>query len=245
VPEEFAGRADQYIDQVLDHMLPRVLEEQKTKGEPGKPPLIFCDVFCDEGAFTLAQSRRLLTRARELGFGIKIHADEFANLGGASLAAELGATSADHLMVTRRDEMHALARSRTTAVLLPGTTFGLGKHEFADGRAFVEEDVPVALGTDINPGTSWCGSMPMMIALATRYLKLTPAEAVVASTLNAAFASGVGDRVGSLQPGKLADLLIADLPDYRHLAYRYGGNPITTVIKRGRVVISTESAANG
>src|SRR5699024_4552649 len=113
---------------------------------------IFCDVFCDDGAFTLAQARRVLERAKELGFALKIHADEFANLGGAVLAAELGAVSADHLMVTRREELAAMGKAGVVAVLLPGTTFGLGKFDFADGRAFVEENVPVALATDMNPG---------------------------------------------------------------------------------------------
>lgn len=140
-------------------------------------------------------------------------------------------------MVTRRDEMQQMAQANVIAVLLPGTTFGLGKNDFANGWAFIEENVPVALGSDINPGTSWCESMPMVIAIATRYEKLTTAQAIVAATLNAAYASGVGERVGSLQVGKLADVLIADVPDYRYLAYRYGTNAIGTVIKRGRVVM--------
>ena len=196
---------------------------------------MFCDVFCDEGAFTLDQTRRILTRAKELGFGLRVHADEFANLGAATLAADLGAASADHLMVTRRDEMRTMADANVVAVLLPGTTFGLGKMEFADGRAFVEENVAIALGSDINPGTCWCESMPFILALACRYEKLTPAEAIVGATVNAAFSLGIADRVGSLAPGKLADVLIADVPDYTHLAYRFGANPIETVIKRGEV----------
>ncbi len=234
VPSEYQGKIDTFVDLVVEQMLPAV-ENSKFEVRNWK---IFCDVFCDEGAFTLEQSRRILERARELGMPLKIHADEFANLGGAQLAAELGAVSADHLMVTRRDEMREMARAGVIAVLLPGTTFGLGKHDFADGRAFIEENVAVALGSDINPGTSWCESMPMIIAVATRYEKLTTAEALVAATLNAAHACGVGDRVGSLEPGKLGDVLIANVPDYRYLAYRYGTNPIRTVIKRGRVVVS-------
>jgi imidazolonepropionase len=139
-------------------------------------------------------------------------------------------------MVTRREEMQAMAQANTVAVLLPGTTFGLGKTNFADGRAFIEENVPVALGSDLNPGTCWCESMPFIIALACRYEKLTPAEALVAATINAAYSLGIADRVGSLAPGKLADILIADVPDYRHLAYRFGTNPIERVIKRGKIV---------
>jgi imidazolonepropionase len=221
---------------VTQEMLPAIgtvaLPERGNGGAGG----IFCDVFCADGAFDLPQSRRILERARELGFPLKIHADEFANLGGAALAAELGAVSADHLMVTRRDEMKLMAERNVIAVLLPGTTFGLGKNDFANGRAFIEENVPVALGSDLNPGTSWCESMPMILAMATRYEKLTTAEAIVAATLNAAYATGVGERAGSLEAGKIADVLIADVPDYRYLAYRYGTNPIRTVIKRGRIV---------
>ena len=241
-PEEFKGREDEYVRLVVEEMLPAVDGQRKTT-DSGLPssvvrfPPYFCDVFCDDGAFTLEQTRKILTRAKELGFGLRVHADEFANLGAAALAAELGAASADHLMVTRRDEMRAMADANVVAVLLPGTTFGLGKTEFADGRAFVEENVAVAVGSDINPGTCWCESMPFILALACRYEKLTPAEAIVAGTINAAYALGISDRVGSLTPGKLADVLIADVPDYVHLAYRFGVNPIQTVIKRGRVKV--------
>lgn len=239
IPEEYKGRTDAFVDLVVGEMLPAVreweTEERKTRQTIRDT--LFCDVFCDDGAFDLAQARRILEQARELGFALKIHADEFANLGGAGLAAELGAISADHLMVTRRDEMKRMADAKVVALLLPGTTFGLGKDDFANGRAFIEEKVPVALGSDLNPGTSWCESMPMVMAIATRYEKLTTAEAIVAATLNAAYASGVGERVGSLEAGKLADVLIADVPDYRYMAYRYGTNPIRTVMKRGKTVV--------
>lgn len=242
VPEEFKGREDAYVNLVVEEMLPAVdgmrkTEDGKNPSSVLRPPSFFCDVFCDEGAFTLEQTGQILTRAKELGFGLRVHADEFANLGAATLAAELGAASADHLMVTRREEMRAMARAGVAAVLLPGTTFGLGKTDFADGRAFIEENVPVALGSDINPGTCWCESMPFIIALACRYGKLTPAEAIVAATINAAASLGLAEQIGSLAPGKLADVLVADVPDYRHLAYRFGANPVETVIKRGRVAI--------
>jgi imidazolonepropionase len=233
IPEEYKNRADDFVELVIHEMLPAAAHSAFRNPHSA----FFCDVFCDDGAFTLEQSRRILQRARALGLALKIHADEFANLGGAALAAELGAVSADHLMVTRRAEMKKMADANVIAVLLPGTTFGLGKTDFANGRAFVEENVPVALGSDMNPGTSWCESVPMMMAIATRYAKLTAAEAIVAATLNAAYASGVGTRVGSLQPGKLADVVITDVPDYRYLAYRYGTNPIRAVVKRGKVVV--------
>ncbi|CAG0940838.1 imidazolonepropionase [Anaerolineae bacterium] len=244
VPEEFRSREDEYVRLVVEEMLPAIMQRMKDEGGRRnersqfaiRNPQFFCDVFCDDGAFTLDQTRQILTRAKELGFGLRVHADEFANLGGALLAAELDAASADHLMVTRRDEMRAMANANVVAVLLPGTTFGLGKTNFADGRAFIEENVPVALGSDINPGTCWCESIPFILALACRYEKLTPAEAIAAATINSAASLGIGDQVGSLVSGKFADLLIANVPDYRHLAYRFGANPIERVIKRGRIV---------
>jgi imidazolonepropionase len=247
VPAEYKDRADAYVQRVIEEMLPVIRnskfvirnseDELRIMNSELRMTNLFCDVFCDDGAFTLAQTRAILTRARELGFGLRVHADEFANLGAASLAAELGAASADHLTVTRRDEMRAMANANVVAVLLPGTTFGLGKTNFADGRAFVEENVPVALASDLNPGTAWCEPMPFILALACRYEKLTPAEAIVAATLNAAHSLGIAERVGSLAPGKIADVLIANVPDYRHLAYRFGANPIETVIKRGKIFV--------
>jgi imidazolonepropionase len=244
VPTEYKGREEEYVKLVVEEMLPKVASRQSPVASQQKESSqlasrnshLFCDAFCDDGAFTLTQTRRILTRAKELGFRLRVHADEFANLGAATLAAELGAASADHLVVTRREEMRALARAGVIAVLLPGTTFGLGLSQFADGRAFVEENVAVALGSDINPGTCWCESMPFILALACRYGKLTPAEAIVAATINSAASLGIADQVGSLEVGKIGDVLIADVPDYRHLAYRFGSNPIEMVIKRGKIV---------
>ncbi len=232
VPEEFKGREDEYVDSIIDGMLPVI----RTSNFDFRFPGLYCDVFCDQGAFTFEQTRKILTHAKDLGFGLRVHADEFANLGAAALAAELGAASADHLMVTRREEMRKMAEAGVTAVLLPGTTFGLGQTRFSDGRAFIEENVPVALGSDINPGTCWCESIPFIVALACRYEGLTPAEAIAAATINAAASLGVASEVGSLESGKLADIAIADVPDYSHLAYRFGANPIETVVKRGRIV---------
>jgi len=228
VPEEYKGRADEYVDLIIREMLPAICNLQSA---------IFCDVFCEAGAFTLAQSRRILEAARRLGLGLKIHADEFTALGGAALAAELGATSADHLAMTPEEDLRKLATAGVVAVLLPGTTFGLGQTHYADAQRMIELGVPVALGSDLNPGTCWCESMPFIIALACRYLRLTPAEAIVAATRNAAYASGVGERVGSLEVGKQADIIVLALPDYRHLAYRFGSNPVQTVVKAGRVVV--------
>jgi imidazolonepropionase len=243
---EFGGRADAYIDNVIS-MIPAVVAWQRdagigagsARGEETAMPFpaaLFCDVFCDEGAFSRDQAQRLLQAAKDAGMGIKIHADEFANLGGAELAAELGAISADHLAVTTPAGRQRMAQAQVIAVLLPGTTFGLASSHYADARAMIECGLAVALGSDLNPGTCYCESMPFMIALACRYLKLTPAEAICAATINAAYATGVGRLVGSLEPGKQADIIILDLPDHRHLAYRFGGNPVAKVIKSGRMV---------
>jgi imidazolonepropionase len=233
VPSEWATDPDGYVDEIIGRMLPAVCGAES----PLRPA--FFDVFCEEGAFSLGQTRKLLTAAQALGLGLKVHADEFSSLGGAGLAAELGAVSADHLACTPAREVERMAAAGVVGVLLPGTTFGLGQTHYADSRAMVAAGLPVALGTDLNPGTCWCESMPFIVALACRYLHLTPAEAIVAATRNAACAVGLGDRVGSLQPGSQADLVVLDLPDYRHLAYRFGTNPVGIVVKQGRIVVDT------
>jgi len=233
LPDEFAGRPDEYVDLVIGAMLPSVAERY-----PGG----FCDVFCDQGAFTRAQTERILRRARELGLRLKVHSDEFANLGCTALAAALGAASADHLAETRPEEMDALAAAGTVAVLLPGTTFGLGSNHYAKGREFVGRGVPVALGTDYNPGTCPCESLAFMMALATRYMGLSPAEALVAVTRNAACAVGRGDRAGRLVEGWPADLLILETDDYRDLAYRFGASPVHAVMIGGRWLQPTAPA---
>lgn len=223
VPPEYDGRAEAYVD-LVEEMLAQV---------PGLAE--YCDVFCDAGAFALAQTDRILRRARELGLGLRVHADEFASLGATRLAVELGAASVDHLMVTPEGERALLAASDVAAVLLPGTAFGLGKKAYANGRAWVEAGAIVALATDCNPGTAPNESMPFVIALACRTLGLTPAEAVVAATLNAAYSLNRAHEVGSLVAGKSADLLILDAEDYRELAYRFGTNPVATVMVAGRI----------
>jgi len=215
----------------------RMLPELRTwwdKNVPDKP-LPFVDVFCETGAFTLAQSRMILTSAAILGFPLKIHADEFDNLGGASLAAELKAASADHLVKTSPEDIHAMAASETVAVALPCTPFGLAETQYSPARDFLAADAVLAIATDLNPGTAWCESMQFVIALACRYLKLTPAQALAAATINAAYAIRREKVVGSLEPGKQADLLILSVEDYRHIAYRFSGNLVKTVIKKGIV----------
>jgi imidazolonepropionase len=177
----------------------------------------------------------VLEAAQALGFGLKIHADEFKPLGGTRLAVELGAISADHLVCTPDDEIELLARSDTIAVALPGTPFGLGHREYTPARRIIDAGGALALATDLNPGTCWCESMPLIIALACRFMKMTPAGAVVAATINAAHAIGLGHRVGSLEVGKKADVVVLDAPDYRHLAYRFGVNLVDRVIKSGEL----------
>ena len=182
------------------------------------------DVFCENKAFDLEQSRQVLTKARSLGFPLKIHADEFDNLGGAALAAELGAASADHLVKISDADIVALGKSDTVAVSLPCTPFGLAEPDYTPARKIIAADGILALATDCNPGTTWNESMQFVIALACRAMKLTPAEAIRRD-----------DRIGSIEGGKQADMLILSVPDYRQLGYRYGTNLVKQVIKRGRV----------
>lgn len=233
IPTEFRQDPDGYTDLVCTTMLPKTRQWWETYA-PGRP-LPFVDVFCERGAFSLEQSRRILATAHRYGFPLKIHADEFENLGGARLAAELGAASADHLVKTSRQDIQALANSNTVAVALPCTPFGLGEQQYTPAREILSAGGLLAIASDLNPGTAWCESMQFVIALACRYLRLTPAQAIAAATINAAAAIQRADQVGSLEPGKQADLLILSAADYRHLGYRFGGNLVETVIKRGEV----------
>jgi imidazolonepropionase len=238
VPAEYAGRTDEYVDLVVEEMIPAAAQrwaELKGAFPPDWPA--FCDVFCEPGAFDLAQSRRVLEAGRSHGFYLKIHVDEFASLGGTPLAVELDAMSADHLVTTPAEHLALLAASRTMGIALPGTPFGLAHTAYTPARSLIDAGGALALATDLNPGTSWCESMQFMIALACRYMALLPAEALVAGTLNAAYAIGLGDRTGSIEPGKWADLVILDAQDYRMLGYRFGTNLVRAVVKRGRLVV--------
>jgi imidazolonepropionase len=238
VPPEFKGDADGYTDLLCEELLPSLTEWWPMQTDK---PLPFVDVFCERGAFNLEQSRRILEKARELGFPIKIHADEFENLGGAKLAAELGAASADHLVVTSREDIQALGASNTVAVALPCTPFGLAEPEYTPAQEILEADGILAIASDLNPGTAWCESMQFAAALACRYLKLTPAQALAAATINAAAAIGLDAKVGSLDPGKDADIIALDVPDFRHLGYRFGSNLVSEVIKKGKFVFEEEA----
>ena len=227
--------ADAYVDEICTTMLPALVDWWEERR--GHAALPFVDVFCEEGAFSVEQSRRVLKAAQELGFPLKIHSDEFAALGGTRLALELGAASADHLVHTSAEEIQMFGQSDTVAVALPGTPFGLAESEYSPGQEIIAANGILALATDLNPGTSWCESMQFVLSLATRYMGLTPAQAIAASTINSAAAIGRQDTVGSLEAGKQADLLILDVDDYRHLGYRFGTNLVQRVVKKGQIVV--------
>ncbi|MCD6098170.1 imidazolonepropionase [bacterium] len=233
VPPEFAGRRKEYLDLVISEMLPEVKRRSLAR---------FVDIFCEEGVFDIDDSRRYLKSAKGLGFGLKLHADEMVSLGGAELAVEVGAISADHLVAISNSGIEALASSNTIPVLLPGTTFFLGLSNHAPARRLIEAGAPVAIATDFNPGSNFCPSMPMMLTLACVNLKMTVAEAITAATINAAFAIGRGDEIGSITVGKKADILVLALSNHRMLPYRYGVNPVLKVIKSGKVVVDFEKA---
>ena len=238
IPNEFSDDPQAYTDLVSQEMLPAVhtwwLE---TFPEVTLP---FNDVFCEQGAFTLVQSRQIMEAAQRLDFPLKIHADEFVSIGATRLAVELDAVSADHMVTTPPDEIQAIGKSRTIAVSLPCTPFGLAEGAYTPAGAILEAGGCLAIATDLNPGTAWCESMQFSIALACRYLRITPAQAIVAATINAAAAIAAEDRIGSLEEGKQADALLLDTNDYRHLGYRFGTNLVTTVVKKGKVVISQD-----
>lgn len=235
IPPEYAGRADEYARLVSDDMLPR-LKEWWTSHHSTRP-LPFVDVFCENNAFDLAQTRQILTAAKALGFPLKVHVDEFENFGGAALAVELGAVSIEHAVKTSVEEIASLGASDIVVVSLPCTPFGLADPHYTPARELLAAGGMLAIATDLNPGPAWCENMQFVIALACRYLKITPAQALAAATINAARAIRREHLIGSLEPGKQADLLILSVSDYRQLAYRFGGSLVRTVIKKGVVYL--------
>ena len=233
IPPEFKDNPEGYVTFVCEQALPAV--KAWWLDHAGGQALPFVDVFCEQGAFDLDQTRRILTTAKALGFPLKVHVDEFENLGGTSLAAEMGAVSADHLVKTSQADILKLASSNTVAVSLPGTPFGLAQPDYTPAQKIIAANGLLALATDLNPGTSWCESMQFIIALACRYMKLTPAQAIAASTINAAAAIQRVNSIGSIEVGKQADLLVLSVDDHRHLGYRFGTNLVSNVIKKGKV----------
>jgi imidazolonepropionase len=226
VPETYRNRSDAYVDLVIEEMLPAVATQGIAR---------FCDVFCEKSVFSLDQSRRILSAAKAAGLQIKIHADEVHDLGGAGLAADLGAVSADHLLAASDANLARMATAGMVAVLLPATAYSLRK-PFARARQMIAADLAVALATDCNPGSSFTESMPFVIGLSVLQMHLTPAEALTAATLNAAYAIGMARSVGSLEPGKQADFLLLDGQTPAILAYHAGLTPVVAVYKRGEKV---------
>lgn len=243
-PPEFKDRKDEYVELICDLMLPRAIEWfvnshffKPTDFEANNlNRQFFADVFCENNAFDLEQSRRVLETAKNLGFKLKAHVDEFTNLGGARMAIELGATSVDHLDEISVEEINLLAKSETIGIVTPTVNFNFGSSRYADARKMIDADCAIAVSTDYNPGSAPCSSQPLAMAIACRYQKLLPAEAFNAATINSAFAIGLGERVGSLEVGKQADILILDTTDYRQITYEFGGNFVEKVFKRGQIV---------
>ncbi len=233
LPPEFVGQRERYVDLVCEEMVPAAAAAGLAA---------FCDVFCEEGAFTVAESRRILEAGRHHGLRPKLHADQLSASGGALLAAELAAVSADHLDFVDEEGMRALAGAGVVAVLLPGASLILRHRRHAPARQLVEAGVPIAIATDSNPGSCPIESMPIIMGLACALLGLTPAEALVAATRNAAYAVGCGDRVGSLEVGKRADLVVVDAPAPHYLPYRFGQDLVQTVVIGGKVVVHKESS---
>jgi len=227
VPTEFRDRRQDYVRLVTEEILPRVAAEGLAER---------CDVFCEPSVFGLEESLVILTRARDLGLSITAHADELEPMGGAVLAARLGADSADHLIMIDSQGREALAGSATVAVMLPGTVFTLGLDRYAPGRGMIDQGCALALASDFNPGSCPILSMPLIMAIACTQMRLTPAESLVGATLNAAWALGKAAEVGSLAPGKMADFLVLDGPDYRLVPYRAGHNPVASVFLGGRKI---------
>lgn len=213
IPAEYKSRRDTYISLIIDEMLPRVAAEKLAE---------FCDVFCEKAVFTVDESREILSGARYHGLGLRIHADQLSLSGGAKLAAELGATTADHLEHTDAAGIAALKLARVQPVLLPGSVYALGSSRYPAAREMIAAGLGVVLATDFNPGSSPTPAMPMILSLASTQMKMTPAESISAATINAAYSLNRGDKIGSLEVGKDADFVIHDCDDYRDLAYFFG-----------------------
>jgi imidazolonepropionase len=236
IPPEHAENPDGYIDWMAREMMPRIRRQRLAA---------FADVYCDQGAFTIEQARRYLAAAREAGFQLKIHAEQFTHTGAARLAVELEAASADHLEQADHEDAVALGNSSTVATLLPGSVFHLGLDRYAPARALIENGAAVALATDFNPGTSPTCSMPVVLSLACTRMRMSPAEAISAATINGAHALGRGHQLGSLDPGKQGDVILLNATDYREIPYYFGVNLVAATIKRGLVIYQQGQVSSG
>ena len=226
-PIEYANNREEYIRILKEEMMPAVIEEGLAE---------YCDIFTEEHVYTIEQSRDILNKAKELGFKIRMHVDEITPLGGAELAAEVGAVSAEHLGSASDEGIAAMSKSGTIAVLLPATIFSLGMKSYARARDMIKAGVAVALATDFNPGSCNCDSMQFVITLATLKMKMTVAESITAATINAAHSLQRGDVTGSIEEGKRADILVMDMPSYRYLPYHFGSNNVERVLIAGKEI---------
>jgi len=229
IPDEYRENRQKYIELLIQEMIPYVSENRLAK---------FCDIFCEQGVYSINESRKILEAAKDAGLELKIHADQLHLTGATQLAVEMGAVSADHLEQLDDEGIEKIANSDTTAGLLPGSVFFLGYHHYPPGRKLVDAGATVCLATDFNPGSSMTQSMPLMMTLACLFMKLTPAEALTASTIIAAKSINCDHYLGNLREGNQADVVIWDADDYRQIPYYYGGNLVSTVIKKGELVIN-------
>ncbi len=227
IPDEYQNRRSAYIDLIINEMIPAVAEEKLAE---------FCDVFTEENVFSIEESERILLAARDYGMRPKIHADELSYLGGAELAAKVGAISADHLLMVSEQGIHALKDAGVIPVLLPGTAFFLGKNRYAPARKMIAANLPVALATDYNPGSSFTQNMNLILSIACTQMKMLPAETIWASTLNSARAVNREKEMGSIEIDKKADIVLMSIPNYKYIPYHYGMNLVKTVIRHGQVV---------
>lgn len=232
VPPEYRNNPREYVDLVVKDMIPRVSAKGLAE---------FCDVFCERGVFSLEQSRRVLVAGKNYGLKLKVHADEMSMLGGTELAAGVGAVSAEHLLFSSDAGIKAMAKKGVIAVLLPAAAFCLMTGRYADARKMINSGVPVALGTDFNP-SCWVENQQLVIAFACHFMKLTPAEAITAATINAAHAICRAGEVGSLEVGKKADVIVLDVPNHKFLGHRFGVNLVDKVVKSGRLVVDKEAS---
>jgi imidazolonepropionase len=227
IPDEFRHDHGGYVSQIVEQMLPRVAREKLAE---------YCDVFCERGYFDIDQSRCVLEAAKQHGLKLRMHVDQLTGGGGARLAAELGAATADHLEQTDADGIAALARAQVQPVLLPGSVYSLGAKKYPNARAMIDAGLAVILATDFNPGSSPTAAMPMILSLAVTQMKMSPAEAISAATINAAVSLDRAAKIGSLDPGKRADFLVCDCRDYRELAYWFGFSLLREVFVAGERV---------